>query len=254
MRQIFKISLILLLFPMLNVSAADFKIAANVVKDSTSLSQWYLDKINAKDAWVALPSQKKVVVAILDTGIDMSHPDIAPNIWVNMDELDGDKIDNDGNGYIDDINGWDFTISKPDPRPKFDFGYSPDAVNHGTFVAGIIAALHNKLYVDGAAINVKIMPLRALNSYGFGDSYPVAEAINYAVDNGADVINMSFGGVVHSQALKSAVLRAYEAGVVIVAAAGNNETGGVDIEKTNVYPICYDKEWEQNAIIGVSAL
>ncbi|MBI5254394.1 S8 family serine peptidase, partial [Candidatus Falkowbacteria bacterium] len=126
--------------------------------------------------------------------------------------------------------------------------------NHGTFVAGIIAALHNNLYVDGAAVNVKIMPLRALNSYGFGDSYPVAEAINYAIDNGADIINLSFGGVVHSQALKSAVLRAYEAGIVIVAAAGNNETGGVDIEQTIVYPICYDKEWEQNAVIGVSAL
>jgi hypothetical protein len=257
MRKIVKIVLILLIFPVFSVGAADFKyqVESAIVATDTQIDQWYLDKINARKAWELAPTKKKIVVAVLDTGIDMNHPDIQQNIWVNMDELDGDKIDNDGNGYIDDVNGWNFLTSMPDPRPKFEGDYyTADAVKHGTFVAGIIAALKNSKYIDGVAPDVKIMPLLVLNNFGYGDSYPVAEAINYAVDNGADVINLSFGGVYHSQALKTAVLRAYDTGAVIVAAAGNGGDGGTDIGKTDVYPICYDKEVGKNMVLGVSAV
>jgi len=221
-----------------------------------AINQWYLNAIHVSEAWKNTKGSPEVVVAILDTGLDINHPDIMQNLWVNTDELAGDGIDNDGNGYIDDINGWDFINSTPDPRPKLDYGYDIEAVNHGTFVAGVVAALSNNQYVDGVAPKVKIMPLLVLNSYGYGDPYPVAEAINYAIDNGADIINLSFGGVFHSQALKSAILRAYEAGVVVVAAAGNASEGsdGIDFAETPVYPICYDQEWEKNAIIGVAAL
>src|SRR3989339_1855208 len=105
MRKVVQMVLILLLLPTFGVRALDFRFQADAVGDnSTVIDQWYLDKINAKEAWSIAPAKKKVVVAVLDTGIDMDHPDIQRNIWVNMDELDGDKIDNDGNGYIDDIN------------------------------------------------------------------------------------------------------------------------------------------------------
>lgn len=242
MKNIFKILIFSLILVPFSVSA-------------TNISQWYLEKIKAEQAWETTTGTKKVVVAVLDTGIDINHPDLIKNIWVNMDEDTGNAIDNDGNGYIDDINGWDFIRSVPDPRPFVDSGYTIDAVHHGTFVTGVIAAMQNDLYVNGVAPDIKIMPLKVLNEFGYGDSYPVAEAINYAIDNGADIINLSFGGVEHSQSLKSAILRAYNAGIVVVSAAGNVGEGSdaIDLAKNPVYPVCYDAEWDFDAIIGVAA-
>jgi len=243
MKILFKILLFSLILVPFSVSAV-------------GISQWYLEKIKAEQAWETTTGKKQVVVAILDTRIDINHPDLIKNIWVNMDEMTGNEIDNDGNGYIDDINGWDFIRSVPNPRPFVNKGYTIDAVHHGTFVAGVIAAMRNDLYVNGVAPDIKIMPLKVLNEFGYGDSYPVAEAINYAVDNGADVINLSFGGVEHSQSLKSAILRAHNAGIVVVSAAGNVADGAeaIDLAEHPVYPICYDTEWEHDAMIGVAAM
>jgi len=223
--------------------------------DKYEIKQWYLDKIKAKDAWEITKGDSAVVVAVIDTGVDLDHPDLKENIWVNTSEIPGDNLDNDLNGYIDDINGWNFFDNNNLVEPDVSGEYSTGAVKHGTFLAGIISAVHdNNQGIKGVTSNVKIMPIVVLNPDGQGTSVDVAKAINYAVANGAVVINLSFGGDERSPELRSAILNAYNAGVVIVAAGGNNSPGGYDLAKTKIYPVCYDAEWSWNTIIGVGAV
>jgi len=217
--------------------------------------QWYLQEIMAPDAWTITNGKSSVIVAVLDTGVDVNHPDLANNIWVNTGEIAGDNIDNDSNGYKDDRNGYDFINNRANPEPKITGSFVASAANHGTFVSGLISAVHNNNKgIKGVTANVKIMPLVVLNSSGLGGSSDVADAIDYAVDNGADIINLSFGGDEHSSKLKNAITNAYKNGVLIVAAAGNaaeGETNGIDMSKKPLYPICYDQEFKENKILGV---
>lgn len=153
-----------------------------------------------------------VIVAVIDTGVDYNHIDLRNNIWINSGEIPGNGIDDDGNGYVDDVYGWNFVGDNNAPL---------DDNGHGTHVAGIIAAENNQIGGVGVAYNSKVMVLKAGNSSGYFNNSDIAEAIQYAYMNGASVINMSFGGSAISIAVEEALENAYNA-CVLVAAAGND--------------------------------
>src|SRR3989338_10514821 len=132
--------------------------------------QWHLRQIGAPLAWEVTTGLPDVVVAVLDSGVDVNHPDLKQNIWTNPSEIAGDGVDNDNNGYTDDAQGWDFVDSSNDPRPDATPPYSRTALHHGTVVAGLIAAVGNNVEgVAGVAWRTRIMPLRVLDRQGQGD-------------------------------------------------------------------------------------
>ncbi len=169
--------------------------------------------IHATEAWQYGTGSRRVKVAIIDTGIDYFHPDLAENIWLNRGETEGNGEDDDGNGYIDDIYGYDFVSDDGDPL---------DDNGHGTHVAGIIGALgNNQMGVTGVCWEVTLMAVKAFDENGESDIPTVVQAIHYAVANGAKIINASWGVDEKSQALQDAIAEARAAGVLFVAAAGN---------------------------------
>ncbi|HZU31378.1 MAG TPA: S8 family serine peptidase [Candidatus Angelobacter sp.] len=173
---------------------------------------WGLSAINAPAAWDTTQGSG-VVVAVIDTGVDYNHPDLAANIWTNPNEVDGNFFDDDGNGFIDDVRGWNFVFGNNDPI---------DHNGHGTHVAGTIAATgNNGLGVIGVAWNARIMALKGLDDFGNGFDFTLAPAIMYAATNGADVINASWDSVSGSQTIEEAIQFATSLGVVFVAPAGN---------------------------------
>ena len=171
--------------------------------------------IDAAEAWVSTTGSKNVIVAVVDEGVNIAHPDLKNNIWVNSDEIPNNGIDDDKNGYVDDIRGYDFANGD---ETVYDVS---DGDRHGTHVAGIIGAQGNN-GIGGAGVNwnVTIMPVKFLGPGG-GDDFDGAEAITYAVDNGAKVINCSWGGEGESPVLEEAIAYAAKKGVLIAAAAGN---------------------------------
>ncbi|MFB2837553.1 S8 family peptidase [Floridanema evergladense] len=175
-------------------------------------NSWNLDAIKAPEAWSRGYTGQGIVVAVVDTGVDYNHSDLDGNIWVNTKEIPGNRKDDDGNGYIDDVRGWDFVSRDNDPM---------DLEGHGTHVAGTIAAENNGFGVTGVAPNAKIMPVRVLDASGNGSVLDVAAGIRYAVDNGAKVINLSLGGDNTTAVEASAIKYAAEKGAVVVYAAGN---------------------------------
>ncbi|NJP08597.1 MAG: S8 family serine peptidase [Leptolyngbyaceae cyanobacterium RU_5_1] len=177
-------------------------------------NSWNLDQINAPEVWAQGYTGQGVVVAVVDTGVDYTHPDLDANIWVNSDEIAGNGIDDDSNGYIDDLRGWDFVGSDHDPM---------DLDSHGTHVAGTIAAENNGTGTTGVAYSAQIMPVRVLDETGSGTSKNVAAGIRYAADNGADIINLSLGGD-YSSDMAAAVEYATAKGSLVVMAAGNEYT------------------------------
>ena len=181
--------------------------------------QYYLEKLNVPETRDYIESlglnpggSKDVVVAVIDTGVDLTHIDLRDNIWRNVDEIPGNGIDDDGNGYIDDVNGWNFVANSNNPT---------DDNGHGTHVSGIIGAQNNDFGTVGIANNVQIMPLKAGNSSGYFNNSDIAEAITYAYMNGASVINMSFGGEAITLEVEDALRAAYT-DCVLVASAGND--------------------------------
>ncbi len=174
--------------------------------------QGYISDIRADSAWSVTTGDTTAVIAILDTGIDWLHPDLVNKIWINPNEQ-SDYIDNDGNGYVDDIRGWDFVNN--DNNPLDDNG-------HGTPVAGIAGAeSNNGIGIAGVSWNAKLMPVKVLNSHGYGNSADVALGIQYAAANGATIINMSFGSYYPSVAIENALVNAYLTSD-LVAACGND--------------------------------
>ncbi len=219
--------------------------------------QWALTKIQAPLAWdITAGGSREVVVAVLDSGVDIDHPDLKENILINADEMLGDGLDNDNNGYIDDYFGWDFVRQEPSPKPKFDEPFTQGAIHHGTVVAGIIAASgHNNLGITGLAWRTKIMALRVLNSEGTGSVEAVIGAVNYAVANRANIINLSFVGPNRSEFLAQTLKQAFRAGLFIVAATGNETSGeGRDLDLQPIYPACLDINDLENYIFTVAAL
>lgn len=194
-------------------------VAEAVQGNASCQDQWYLRSGNLQKSWdllrtrgIAAGGDSSVVVAVIDTGVDYTHEDLKDNIWVNTKEIPGNGIDDDGNGYIDDVYGVDLETGR-------DSGM--DDNGHGTHVAGIIAASNNHIGVVGLAYNVKIMPIKAGMASGFFNQSQIAKGILYAYNNGADVINMSFGGSASTIAVQDALETAYTR-CVLVAAAGND--------------------------------
>ena len=184
---------------------------------------WGVKKIGAPAAWGPnlTSTGAGVIVAVVDTGIDYNHPDIANSIWINTKEIPNNGIDDDHNGFIDDVRGWDFvgsTISNPQQSNN-----PIDHQGHGTHVAGTIAAAgNNGIGVIGVAWNSQVMAVKGLDDQGQGLDSTLAPAILYAANNGADVISASWGGPSFSQTIADAITYAYNLGTVIVVAAGNN--------------------------------
>lgn len=191
--------------------------------------------IDGPEAWDIATGSKNVVVGVVDTGIDYNHKDLQANMWINPGEIAGNLIDDDGNGYVDDIHGINAITGTGDPL---------DDNDHGTHVSGTIGAVgNNGKGVAGVNWNVGLMALKFLNSFGFGRTSNAIKSIDYAVmmklRGAANVIalNASWGGGAFSQALLDAINRANSAGILFVAAAGNS---GSNNDAQPHYPSSYN--------------
>lgn len=228
-------------------------------------SQWGMNQIGVTTAWNQTKGNPDIVVAVIDTGVDYTHEDLVDNMWRNPGEIAGNGIDDDGNGYVDDIVGWDFVSN--DNKP-YDFttsildmltgGGNP---GHGTHCAGNVAARgDNGKGVAGVAPNVKIMALRFLSEKGQGTTADAVKAIKYAVDNGAHITSNSWGSVGEdtndpdNQALRDAIRYSQEKNVLFVAAAGNGDQQGRgydnDTSRTPAFPASYPDD----VIVSVAAV
>ncbi len=184
--------------------------------------------IEVEKAWSITEGKKNIILAIIDTGIEYVHPDLNANIWKNPGEIPDNKKDDDQNGYVDDLHGWDFAYDDSDPTDK-NF--------HGTLCAGIIGAVkNNRMGVSGIMPSVQMMALKGLSDKGWGFTSDLIACIYYAVDNGAQVINASWGGGGKSQAMVDALKYAEAHNVIFVAAAGNASS---DIDERPFYPASY---------------
>ncbi|MDR0703624.1 MAG: S8 family serine peptidase [Planctomycetaceae bacterium] len=205
---------------------------AQEVDDPEVDQQWALDSINVGTAW-KVSDGSGVVVAVLDSGTTLTHPDLRDNIWINTAEIAGDGIDNDGNGFIDDINGWNFVLGNANVS---------DTDGHGTHVTGIIgAAADNALGGVGAAPGVQILPVKVISGSA-GSTANIVSAINYVIglkSYGVNVavINMSLGYYSEDAAVGMAIAAAGDAGIVVAASAGNN---GANNDTKSHYPSGYN--------------
>ena len=178
-------------------------------------------RIQAPYAWDTTTGSATVIIAIIDTGIDLGHPDLSGKLWTNPGETAGNGLDDDHNGFIDDVRGWDFYHWDNNPSDDHNPG-------HGTHVAGIAAAASNNgIGIAGVAWNARLMPLKVLGANGSGSDWAVAEAITYAAKRGAKVINLSLAGSNLGSYVEAAVNFATGQGALVVAAAGNNGSAGL---------------------------
>jgi subtilisin family serine protease len=195
---------------------------------------WGIDRVKAPEAWRQGYTGQGITVAVLDTGIDRNHPDLVDNIWTNAGEIPDNGLDDDDNGYIDDIWGWNIANDTND---------TSDANGHGTHVAGTIAAADNDFGTTGVAPNAKIMPVQVVYDEGDGDAISIADGIYYAADNGAKIINISItipnsaGSPNYDAELQEAIAYASEKGSIVVMAAGNDGSNSPD------YPAAFANEW-----------
>jgi len=230
--------------------------------------QYYLKSIDTDGAWEITRGKDDIIIGLIDTGVDYTHPDLIKSLWINheedlngngyLDSLDLNGIDDDGNGFIDDVAGWDFTdapdfpdggdYQTPDNNPMDEF-----RSGHGTQAAGIISG--NDISgngFSGIAPDVRIMNLRAGTASGYLEEDDVARAIFYALDNGAAIINMSFGDVVLSRFLKDVIHYAYENGMIFVASSGNSGTDEIHYPSGLSETISVGASTKDNFIAGFS--
>jgi len=209
--------------------------------------QWNLRKVQAPEAWSYTTGSEAVVIAILDTGIDLDHPDLASKLWVNPGEIPGNGLDDDGNGYVDDVHGYDFANNDPNPA---------DDVGRGTLVAGVAAAAtDNGEGIAGTAWGARLMAVKVLEALESGDVRGdpawVAAGIRYAADNGAHIINLSFAwratdiSPEQETQLREAIHHAYRQGLLLVAGVGN------DAAENPPDPVTYPAAMDH--VIGVTA-
>jgi subtilisin family serine protease len=232
--------------------------------DPLASKQWGMINIDVQDAWKVSKGSPDMIVAVIDTGVDYTHEDLIANIWHNPKEIPNNGIDDDNNGYIDDVIGWDFVSN--DNKP-YDLAVEPLQLlmggnpGHGTHCAGNVAARgDNGIGIAGVAPNVKIMPLRFISEKGQGTTADAIKAIRYAVDNGAKVLSNSWGSEgedpadgQENQALRDAVQYAQDHGTLFIAAAGNGHQGvgyNNDTDAKPSYPATYPHE----NIVSVAAI
>jgi serine protease len=226
--------------PGIAIAQPDYRVSiATTPNDPAFGSLWGLDNtgqsggtanadIGAPEAWNTSTGTGHTIVAVIDTGVDYNHPDLKANMWKNSREIPGNGIDDDGNGYRDDVYGYDFANN--DSNPMDDNG-------HGTHVSGTIGAVgDNGVGVAGIDWHTKIMALKFLDSSGSGYLSNAVRALNYAVANGAKVVNNSYGGGGYDAAMQTAINNARTHGVIVVAAAGND---GTNNDSNPVYPANY---------------
>ncbi len=214
--------------------------------------QWSYEAADVYRAWELAHGSSSTIVAIIDNGFDTTHPDLKSTLWVNTREIPDNGIDDDRNGYIDDIHGWNFL----DNSNKLDISKESDEEDslgsHATMVAGLIAATSNNAIGGvGIAPGVKLMDLKIIDSQGLGETKPLVDAIYYAVNNGASVINISIVGYGFVPEVVQALNYAYQNGVIVVAAAGNES---VDLDGSTRFPVCGDAHRPYTAVLGVSAI
>ncbi len=228
---------------------------AKLPNDPYTLGSWFFDIINAKEAWDLQTSARDIVVAVIDGPVDTNHPELKNNLWSNPAERK-DGVDNDGNGKTDDVIGWDFIHMDGDPSPQMEGARDTLAFHHGTTVAGIIGAEgNNKTAVSGMAWDVKIMPLQVLDEDGSGLVDHVVQAVEYAIEQKVDIINLSFVGDDYDHDFYKVVKRAYHEGIVVVAASGNdgNGKGGGNLNFKRRYPVCLDSDEQVPFLLGVAS-
>ncbi len=246
------------LMPMPVRAASSLSVASTpVMTNDTFLNkQWYLDSIHAREGWNITTGSRNVVVAVIDSGVDIDHPDIKDNLWVNKGEIAGNQKDDDRDGYVDDIHGWNFVKNSPDVRPIRSSSGLDEAWIHGTVVASLIAASgNNNIGISGVAWRAQIMPLVVLGPDGYGNDAEIVDAIHYAVVHGADIINLSLVGYSFDPKLKDAIHEATSLGVLVVSAAGNSgqRLNGENLDKVPGYPAC-DKGASGRGALTVTAL
>jgi serine protease len=229
----------------------DYRVQLNFIPNDPFFAseQWPLDNvgqaggfagsdISAIEAWDVETGDPSVVVAVIDTGVDYTHPDLAPNMWENPGEIPNNKKDDDSNGYVDDVYGYNFADNNGDPM---------DDYFHGTHVAGTIAAvMDNGIGIAGVAPNVKIMALKFLDQDGGGITSDAIRALNYAVAEGVTISNNSWGGGSFSSSFQTALNNAASQGHIFVAAAGNN---GDNNDTRPFYPANYTS----SSVVSVAA-
>jgi subtilisin family serine protease len=192
--------------------------------DPLFAAQWALRSARVPAAW-ATATGGDVTVAVVDSGIDLSNPDLAGNLWTNARETPGNGVDDDSNGFIDDVHGADTVSHDGDPA---------DGLGHGTAVASLIGARgDNGFGISGVAWRVRLMPVKVLHDRGWGTTLTLITGLQYALANGARVINLSLNGSEPSQALEEAIRQAEAQGALVVTSAGND---GADRDAVPSYP------------------
>lgn len=222
------------------------KLLSVTASDPWINSQWGLNSISAYGAWQYSTGSKNVVVAVIDSGIDLNNQDLINNLWTNPGEIPGDGIDNEGDGYVDDVHGWNFANNNNDVQDRY---------GHGTHIAGIIGAEgNNGVGVAGINWNVSLMPLKFLDDKGIGYTGGAIQAIDYILkmkrDYGINIVvaNASWGGTTgYSMMLDGRIEALNGAGVTFVTAAGN---AGADNDISPRFPGCFNR----NNIINVGAI
>lgn len=212
--------------PLVERVELNYLISANIIPNDPGFSgQWGLHNvgqqngivdadIDAPEAWDIQTGSSAVVVAVIDSGVDFTHPDLSANMWINPGEIAGNGIDDDGNGYIDDVYGINAITGSGNPMDEY---------GHGTYVAGIIAAAgNNGIGIAGTSWNARIMAVKFMDAQGAGYTSDAIKSILYAINNGAKIINASWGNYSYSSALINAIQTANSAGVLFVASAGND--------------------------------
>ncbi len=222
------------LFLIPNDEEVNFQNSTDDSNETLSTPQWHHSNIQSQSAWKFTLGSEEIVVAVVDSGIDYRHKDLQSNIWMNSQEIPGNNRDDDENGFVDDIYGWNFVSGNSNPM-------TTTSSNHGTHVAGIIGASGSTTKgIYGGAQKVKLMALKFIGNDGSGSTSNAIKAIDYAVKKKVFAINNSWGSTSRSQALESAIKRAEKAGVLFIVAAGNGINGtGFDIAQKAYYPAAF---------------
>jgi len=246
----FKNTLLYIAILLVSTPVLTDQVYAEFPNDPNAL-QWSYATADVYHAWEQATGSSQVIVAIIDNGFDETHPDLAGALWTNKGEISGNELDDDENGYTDDVHGFNFVGNGEETNDE-DSENAHSVINHATVVAGIIGAVgNNNQYGVGIAYGVKLMNLQVVDENGVGAPEALVEAIYYAVNNGASVINISMVGHGSAPEVRSAINYAYQKGVLVVGAAGNDME---NLNETPMFPICNDMYDPYTQVLGVSAI